>query len=160
MKNIITKLSNFVVSIIAIIYVVFDEIFVYCSNKFIILLQYFPNFDKIIIYVNSKLGLTNKYILLCYFMVLLIVSELLGIAAFMELANSNIPVFIALYIIKFIPFFIMNYIFKETKDRLLTIVWFNYCYLKIVICTTYLKNVETILRIKALFVNMKQKIFK
>lgn len=160
MKNIINKLSTFAVNIVAIIYVIFDEIFVYCSNTFTLFLQHIPKLDRLFDIINSILSVTNKYVLLCYFMVLLAISELMGIAAFMELANNNIPVFIALYTIKFIPFFIMNYIFKETKDRLLTIVWFNYCYLKIVMCTTYLKNVEVIIKVKAMFVNIKIKIFK
>ena len=152
------KLLRFLVNIIAVIYLVFDEIFVYLSTKLNELIFKIKSFEVLVLKFNDLLYRTNRYFILIYFLILLVVSELIGIYAFVALSHANIAVFIFLYIIKFIPFFVLNYIFKQTKEKLLSISWFNYMYFKVTSIAEYLKNTEIAIRCKQIIANLKEKI--
>lgn len=159
MKYIISKISKnkltkFILNIIALIYVIFDEIFVYLSNKLNNLIDKYEVFK----YLNQKLKTTNKYLILCLLLVVLAISEVIGIISFILLSKGLVYLFVMFYIIKFLPFFIVSYIFKQTKENLLTINWFNYSYNKVVYITDYLKSMEIVIQIKELKNKIKEKI--
>lgn len=142
------KLFRFFINITAIIYLVFDETFVFVYNKIANFLAKFPSIEMIKEYWRIKISEMNKYIVLVILLGHLAVSELLGILSFMLLAKGLFIPFVAFYIFKFFPFFLMNFIFTCAKDELLTIAWFNYCYIKIIQFTDYLKETEIIIKVK------------
>ena len=56
--------------------------------------------------------------------------------------------FLIVYIIKFLPFFLMSFVFNCAKEELLTIRWFFYCYTKVGQFTDYLKGTEIVITVK------------
>lgn len=131
-------------NIIAIIYIIFDEVFIYFSTKLNNLIVKYNLFQNL----NQKLRSLHRYNILILLILVLGVSELIGILSFVFLAKGSLVIFITLYIIKFFPFFVVSYIFKHTKDILLEIDFFKYCYEKICVFTDYLKTMEIIIKIK------------
>ena len=142
------KIFRFFINLTAIIYIVFDETFVFVYNSVANFLEKFPSIEMIKEYWSCKISEMNKYIVLVILLGHLIVSELLGILSFMFLAKGLIIPFIAFYIFKFFPFFLMKFIFNSAKDELLTIGWFNYCYIKIIQFIDYLKESEIVIKVK------------
>lgn len=154
------KLFRIILNIIAIIYFIFDEIFLYLSNKLTLVLSKIPKISEIKIKIDEFLLYLDKYVIFGLFICFLGISELLGIFSFIILAKGFIIPFIILYIVKFIPFFVMNYIFKVTKHKLLDIIWFKYCYLKVCQFTDYLKSTEIFIKVSELKVKIKNIISK
>ena len=152
------KIFRFFINIIAILYLVFDEAFVYVSNKLEKILDIVPSIENIREYWVDRISNMNKYVILVLLLGFLVVSELLGIFSFTMLSKGLMIPFISLYIFKFIPFFVMNFIFKYSKDELLTIKWFSFCYFKIINFTDYLKNTEIVQKAKELKDFLKTKI--
>lgn len=146
--------SKILLNIIAIIYVIFDEVFVYLTNKLNDLIIKYNLFENL----NQKLRSLHRYNILILLILVLGVSELIGILSFVFLAKGSLVIFITLYIIKFFPFFVVSYIFKHTKDILLEIDFFKYCYEKICLFTDYLKTMEIIIKIKEIKNNFKEKL--
>lgn len=142
------KLFRFFINITAIIYLIFDETFIFVYNGVANFLAKFSSLDVIKEYWRIKISEMNKYIVLTILLGHLVVSELLGILSFMLLAKGLLIPFIAFYIFKFFPFFLMNFIFNCAKDELLTIGWFNYCYVKVIQFTDYLKETEIVIKVK------------
>lgn len=139
-------LVKIMLNILALIYVIFEDVFVGLSNLLNRFIERYKIFNKI----NLKLKELNQYVLLFLIVSILGLSEVIGLISFVQLSEGNLYLFLVLYIIKFIPFFIVSYIFKQTKEILLAIGWFNYCYLKVCFLTDYLKNMEIVLKIKKL----------
>lgn len=146
--NIKIKLFRLFINITAIIYLIFDETFVFAYNSIAKFLSKFPSIDKIRDYCKIKISEMNKYFVLGHLLLYLLVSELLGILSFMLLAKGLIIPFIVVYVIKFLPFFLVSFVFNCAKEELLTIRWFNYCYTKVVQFTDYLKGTEIVIRAK------------
>lgn len=146
-------LPRVIINVIAVGYVVFDEIFVFISDKISNFISKYKIFLKFNVYIRAL----NKYILLLVLVSLFGLSELIGIYSFMFLAAGNLHLFLILYIVKFLPFFVVSYIFKCAKDILLEIKYFNYCYFKIVAVTDYLKNTTIILKAKEIKETIKYK---
>ena len=146
-------LPRVIINVIAVGYIVFDEIFVFISDKISNILNKYKIFLKLNVYIRAL----NKYILLLILVSLFGLSELIGIYSFMFLAAGNLHLFIVLYIVKFLPFFVVSYIFKCAKDILLEIKYFNNCYFKIVSLTDYLKNTAVILKAKEIKETIKYK---
>ena len=149
------KLFRLFINITAIIYLIFDETFVFVYNSIAKFLSKFPSIDRIRDYWKIKISEMNKYLVLGFLLGHLVVSELLGILSFMLLAKGLIIPFIVIYVIKFLPFFMMSFIFNSAKEELLTISWFNYCYTKVVQFTDYLKGTEIVIRVKLYRDNIK-----
>lgn len=145
------KIFKFFLNIVAIIYVVFDEVFITLSSKINFLIEKYKLFESL----NTKLRSMHRYNILIILLLVLGVSELIGLLSFVFLAQGNIFLFITLYIIKFFPFFVVSYIFKQTKDILLEIDFFKYCYEKICLFTDYLKHMTIIIKIKQLKEELK-----
>lgn len=130
----------------------FDETFVFLSNK----LNNFISKYKLFEVLNTKLKSLHKYNILIILIIILGISELIGLLSFIFLAKGSFSIFIILYILKFFPFFVVSYIFKQTKDILMDIDFFKYCYDKIIFITDYLKNLEFIINLK----NIKNKLLE
>lgn len=142
------KIFRLFINITAIIYLIFDETFVFVYNRLANLLSKFPSIEMIKEYWRIKISKMNKYLVLGFLLSHLLASELLGIVSFMLLAKGMFISFIIVYIIKFLPFFLMSFVFNCAKEELLTIRWFNYCYTKVVQFTDYLKGTEIVIRAK------------
>lgn len=142
------KLFRFFINITAIIYLIFDETFVFVYNSIARFLSKFPSIEMIREYWRIKISEMNKYLVLGFLLSHLLASELLGIFSFMLLAKGLFIPFVVLYIFKFVPFFLMSFVFNCAKEELLTIEWFNYCYTKVVQFTDYLKGTEIVIKIK------------
>ncbi len=147
------KFLRIMLNITAVIFVIFESVFSFLSEKFIYIIQKLPA-DTVRIIDIFWLSM-NKYFVLFFFVVFLVISECLGILSFMLLAKGLIIPFMFVYIFKFLPFFIMKYIFHLTKDELLTIKWFNFCYIKTNNFIDYLMNTEIVLSTKQLIERLK-----
>ena len=154
-NNIKKKLFRLFINITAIIYLIFDEMFVFVYNKISNFLAKFPSMEVIKTYWRIKISEMNKYLVLGFLLSHLLASELLGILSFMLLAKGMIASFVVLYIVKFLPFFLMSFVFNCARKELLTIRWFNYCYTKVVQFTDYLKETEIVIRVKLYRDNIK-----
>ena len=142
------KLFRLFINITAIIYLIFDETFVFVYNRLSNLLSKFPSLEGIKNYWRIKISEMNKYLVLGFLLSHLLASELLGIVSFMLFAKGMIASFAVLYIVKFVPFFLMSFVFNCAREELLTIGWFNYCYIKVVRFTDYLKGTEIVIKVK------------
>lgn len=148
MNNLKFKVFRVFINIIAILYLVFDEVFIYLNEKLTKILDSIPSIDNIREYWSYTFKNMNKYMVLSLLLIFLGISELLGFLSFMILAKGLFITFILLYIFKFLPFFIMSFIFKHAKEQLLSISWFNYCYIKFCDISNYLKTTEIVIKIK------------
>lgn len=155
MHNLKFKLFRIFINIIAILYLVFDEVFIYLNDKLTKALDYIPSIDNIREYWSDRFKNMNKYVVLLLLLSHLVVSELLGFLSFMLLAKGLFIPFLALYIFKFLPFFIMSFIFRHSKEQLLTISWFNYCYTKFCDISDYLKRTEIVIKSKEVIQKLK-----
>lgn len=160
MNRYIKKLYRIFINIIAILYLVFDGVFVYLNDRLSQICSYIPSIENIREYWRDRIANMNKYIVLAILLGFLGASEVLGIVSFAMLSQGLIIPFVFLYIFKFLPFFVMNFIFKYSKDELLTIKWFNYCYFKIIDFTNYLKSTEIVQKTVELKDSIKLKIQK
>lgn len=142
-NNILVKI---VLNTIALIYVIFDDVFVTLSKLLNRFVEKYQIFEKL----NLKLKELNQYILLFLIISILGLSEVIGILSFVQLSEGHFYLFLVLYIVKFVPFFMVSYVFKQTKEILLAIEWFNYCYIKVCFVTDYLKHMEIVVKIKEL----------
>ena len=147
-NNIKKKLFRLFINITAIIYLIFDETFVFVYNRLANLLSKFPSIEMIKEYWRIKISKMNKYLVLGFLLSHLLASELLGIVSFMLFAKGMIASFAVLYIVKFVPFFLMSFVFNCAKEELLTIRWFFYCYTKVGQFTDYLKGTEIVIKVK------------
>jgi len=105
-------------------------------------------YKKLLELINNQ----NKYVILSIFILFFVVSEVLGLLAFVVLSKGMVGIFIALYLIKFIPVAIAFTILENGKDKLLTIRWFAFIY-------HYSMKILHILRNNILFLKSK-KIFE
>ena len=154
-NNIKRKVLKLFINITAIIYLIFDETFVFVYSKISNFLAKFPSMEVIKDYWRIKISEMNKYLVLGFLLSHLLASELLGILSFMLLAKGMIASFVVLYIVKFLPFFLMSFVFNCAREELLTIRWFNYCYTKVVQFTDYLKETEIVIKVKQYRDNIK-----
>lgn len=158
LNKVLRKLYLVFLNIVAVIYLVFDEAFIYINEKLTKALDLVPKIEDIRAYWADRLSNMNKYVVLALLLGHLLASELLGFLSFMFLTKGFVTVFVVLYVFKFLPFFIMSFIFKYTKDVLLTISWFNYCYTKFCLITDYLKRTEIVIKSKEILVLLREKL--
>lgn len=158
LNKVLHKLYRVFLNIVAVIYLVFDEAFIYINAKLTKVLDLVPKIEDIRAYWTDRLSNMNKYVVLAILLIHLVVSELLGFLSFMFLTKGLVTVFVFFYALKLLPFFIMSFIFKHTKDELLTIVWFNYCYTKFCQFTDYLKRTEIVIKSKEILVSLREKL--
>lgn len=152
------KLYRVFLNIVAVIYLVFDEAFIYINEKLTKAFDLVPKIEDIRAYWADRLSNMNKYVVLGFLLGHLLASELLGFLSFMLLTKGYIFGFVFMYIFKFLPFFIMSFIFKYTKDELLTISWFKFCYTKFCLFTDYLKRTEIVIKSKEILVSLREKL--
>lgn len=143
MKGIIKLLKHLYsifINILSFLYLIFDEIFSYFSSVLSISLSKIPKIQDVCDYCIDILKNQNRYLILCILIILIAISEYVGILSLMLFGTGHIFSGIIFYILKFIPFFLMSSVFKHTKDELLRINWFAFCYYKFEIIREYLKN--------------------
>lgn len=73
--NVFSIFVKFIINIIAVVYVVFDETFVFISNKIGHFIDKYKLFLKLTIVLKSL----NKYVILSLLISMFIISELIGI---------------------------------------------------------------------------------
>lgn len=149
-----SKVFKYLLNILALIYLITEEIYQVIYNNLIKKLEYLETLNK----VKIKLKNMNSYKVLFIMLSALALAEGIGLYSFYLLGIGQFYLFLILYIIKFFPFFIVSFIFSETKDELLKIQWFNFIYSLIMKLINYLKETELFIYIKKLKNNFKEEI--
>lgn len=133
-------LYRIIINVLASLYVLFDEVFSYFYEKLSLIISKIPNITEITDYNIKLLRAQHRYLILLYLIILIILSEYVGLISLMMFGTGHILYGVTLYVIKFAPFFLMSFVFRNTKDIILEIKWFNYCYLKFVSVVDYFKQ--------------------
>lgn len=150
-------LYRILINVLASIYILFDEVFSYLSDKISILISSIPNIEETTEYNIKLLRSQNKYIILALLIAFIAASEYIGVISLIMFGTGHIVFGILLYISKFIPFFLMSFVFRNSKDILFEISWFKYCFEKFELIRDYFKETfvyKEIIKIKDL---LKQK---
>lgn len=155
MKN---KLFRLFINITSLFYLIFDEVFSWFYDKVSLVISKIPNITEIADYNIKLLRNQNRYVILTFLILLIILSEYVGIISLMMFGTGHILYGITLYIIKFIPFFLMSFVFKNSKDVLLEISWFDWCYGKFESLRDYLKSTVVYIKIMEFKETIKIKI--
>ena len=110
--------------------------------------------------LEQRIVYTNRYILLLIFTVILLIVEGAGIFAGILFVNGQILFGLLLYITK-IPIAAFTFwLFKVSKDKLLSFGWFAWLYKKIMNGLEWLKSLEIYKSTIAMMLNFKEKIKK
>jgi len=110
--------------------------------------------------LEQRIVYTNRYILLLIFTVILLVVEGAGIFAGVLFVNGQILLGLLLYITK-IPIAAFTFwLFKASKDKLLSFGWFDWLYKKIMNGLEWLKNLDIYKSTVAMMLNFKNNIKK
>lgn len=151
------KIRNFFILIIAIGYILFEEIFWIRLAKpiysYILKYHLYQNFLN---YVEYSM---NRYLILFIFGILFIVSEILGPVAFGYLIAGNIIFGLSLYVLKMIPLIIAFAIFERGKEKLFSFLWFKKVYMFITGLIDKLKGSSVYIGIKDNVILFKEKIY-
>jgi hypothetical protein len=110
--------------------------------------------------LEQRIVYTNRYILLLIFTVILLIVEGAGIFAGILFVNGQILFGLLLYITK-IPIAAFTFwLFKVSKEKLLSFGWFAWLYKKIMNGLEWLKSLEIYKSTIAMMLNFKEKIKK
>ena len=148
------KVFKYLLNILALIYLITEEVYQFIYNKLIHKLEILEVFEKL----KIKLKTMNSYKVLFLMLSVLALAEAIGLYSFYLLGIGQFSLFLIFYIVKFLPFFVVSFIFSETKDELLKIRWFNFVYSLIMKGINYLKETDLFLYIKKLKNNFKEEI--
>ena len=146
------KVFKYLLNILALIYLITEEVYQFIYNKLIHKLEILEVFEKL----KIKLKTMNSYKVLFLMLSVLALAEAIGLYSFYLLGIGQFSLFLIFYIVKFLPFFVVSFIFSETKDELLKIRWFNFVYSLIMKGINYLKETDLFLYIKKLKNNFKE----
>ncbi len=118
-------IRNFFISLLAFIYLLLEYLFWDTILKPIYL-----QFKKLQLYQATLefIQSQNKYFILTIFLLFFVISEIMGILALKILSQGSVGLFVAIYIIKFIPVAVAFTILENSKKTLLTINWFAVIY--------------------------------
>jgi hypothetical protein len=155
-------LYRILINVLATIYVLFDEVFSYVYDKLSLVISKIPNIEEITNYNIALLRSQHRYLILLFLITLIILSEYIGLISLMMFGTGHILYGVTLYIVKFAPFFLMSFVFRNAKDIILEIKWFNYCYLKFVSVIDYFKQTFIyieLIKIKELLKNRIKSLF-
>lgn len=144
MKN---KLFRLFINLTSLFYLIFDEVFSWFYDKLSLIISKIPNIAEITGYNIKLLRSQNRYVILAFLINLIVLSEYIGFISLMMFGTGHILYGITLYIIKFVPFFLMSFIFRNSKDILLEISWFAWCYYKFESMRDYLKCTAVYIKI-------------
>jgi hypothetical protein len=138
-------IRNFFISFLAFFYLLLEYLFWDTILKPIYL-----QFKKLQLYRATLewIQAQNKYLILTIFILFFGISEILGLWALALLSEGFVSLFIAIYIIKFIPVAVAFTILENSKERLLTIGWFASLY-------NFTMKILHIIRRNSLFVQSK-----
>jgi len=110
--------------------------------------------------LEQRIVYTNRYILLLIFTVILLIVEGAGIFAGILFVNGQILFGLLLYITK-IPIAAFTFwLFKVSKEKLLSFGWFAWLYKKIMNGLEWLKSLEIYKSTITMMLNFKEKIKK
>ena len=138
-------IRNFFISFLAFFYLLLEYLFWDTILKPIYL-----QFKKLHLYQATLewIQAQNKYLILTIFILFFGISEILGLWALALLSEGFVSLFVAIYIIKFIPVAVAFTILENSKERLLTIGWFPSLY-------NFTMKILHIIRRNSLFVQSK-----
>ena len=125
MKNILKKLTDLILAFWVLLYVIFEELVWDLVAK--------PIYDclrglKILHAIEVKVLTLTPLTLLIVFLVLFVQVESLGILALSLMAQGNPIMGITLYVAKLPIAAITFWLFRVSKDILMTFAWFKYSY--------------------------------
>jgi uncharacterized membrane protein len=147
------KIRNFFIYLIAFGYIIFEELFwVRIAKPFYNYISKYHLYESFLNYVQYGM---NKYVILCIFTLLFIISEILGPVALAYLFRGDVFIGILIYIIKTIPLVVAFAIFERGKTQLFSFNWFKKSYDFIMKLINKLKESKIFRNVK-----IKIKIFK
>ena len=122
-----------------------------------------PIYNKIeSLHVTKKLEVkiqhTNRYVILAIFSTLLLTVEGAGLLAGLFFVQGHILLGLLLYIAKIPIAAFVFWLFKASKDKLLSFTWFNWSYEKLMAGLDWLKEREDYQRMMAYMAKIKEKI--
>jgi hypothetical protein len=135
---IVKKIRNFLIGILAICYILFDEIM---WERFAKQIYIYANLNKYYVVVLDIVEFKmNRYFILVLFLSFYGLSKVIEIYAIAVFSNGNIISGIIVYGLAFIPVVFAFAILKRGQEKLFTFVWFKYSYYKIVDGINYIKR--------------------
>jgi hypothetical protein len=124
-KKLFLKLTNPLLTILVLIYLILEELI---WERIAEPIYEFIHSLKILQQVERTLHSLNRYTILTFFMVLFALVEGLGIVAIALFTEGQVLVATILYAAK-IPIAAFTFwVFRITQDKLLTFIWFKWCY--------------------------------
>jgi len=156
MKNTFKVIGKILKDLIAFllisIFIILEEVvwdkFVYPVKK---LIQKLIS-EKFVIWLKER----TKYQALVLFLIPFIVAETMGFSVPFIMGMGFVLLGIIIYIVKIFIASISFWVFNHTKEKLLTISWFNYLYSLTIAFFNYIKNTKTYKRFKALIADLKE----
>lgn len=145
-KTIYRKIRNAVLTVLILIYLVLDELI---WERIAEPIYQFIHGLKVLQQVERILQQQNRYVILSFFLLLFAIVEGLGIVAIALFTEGQVLIATVVYVSK-VPIAAFTFwVFRITQDKLMTFVWFKWCYdglqallLKIKSSTVYL-NIKT-----------------
>jgi len=108
--------------------------------------------------LEVKIKETNRYLLLAVFSVLLLTVEAAGVLAGIFFVQGHILFGLLLYITKIPIAAFVFWLFKASKEKLLSFAWFNWSYEKLMAGLDWLKERESYKEMMAYMAKMKEQI--
>jgi len=105
--------------------------------------------------LEGKIEHTNRYLLLALFSTLLLGVEGAGLLAGVFFMQGKILFGLLLYIAKIPIAAFVFWLFKASKEKLLSFAWFNWCYLKVMAGFEWLKERESYKEMMAYMATIK-----
>lgn len=135
------KLFDFLLIILILIYILFEEL---VWEKFAKpILQFFSKYLKKFNFFDKflkKIDSLNPHIVLFIFLLFFVIVEFLGVYAAIIFIKGEIFFATFIYALKIPLAVIILWFFDITKDKLLTFAWFSYLYRKLIKLIELIKN--------------------
>ena len=155
LKTLYRKFINALLTVLVLIYLILDELI---WERIAEPIYKFIHGLKILHKVEIAIVSLNRYALLILFLSLFAAVELLGVVAIGLFAQGLVIPGVILYIGK-IPIAAFTFwMFKIAQDKLLTFVWFKYCYELLLSILHKIKTSPVYLNVKTKFVLIKEKV--
>ncbi|MBK8815763.1 MAG: hypothetical protein IPN42_09780 [Methylococcaceae bacterium] len=152
LKTLYRKILNAVLTVLVLIYLILDELI---WERIAEPIYEFIHGLKILQKVEIAIARLNRYTLLILFLFLFAAVEGLGVVAIGLFAQGLIIPAVIIYAGK-IPIAAFTFwLFKIAQDKLLTFVWFKFCYEWLLSVLHKIKTSTVYLHIKAKIVNIK-----
>jgi hypothetical protein len=141
------KIRNFVLVILATLFVLLEELFWVVGEP---IYNHLLRYNIYIVKTSEYVQKLNKYLILLIFLFFFVTSEIIGMYAVVMFSKVFL-IGVALYVVKFIPVFVAFSVLEDNKEKLMSIKWFAVSYelviktIKIIKDSTYYKQVNAII---------------